>query len=51
LPASPLNQPDDRPERVSVLLHGMALNALFPPPPRLPADMICALEKIDRQRR
>jgi hypothetical protein len=37
--------------RASMTLQGMALNALFPPPPRLPEDMLTALTQIDQRRR
>ena len=37
--------------RSSVALQGMALNALFPPMPRVPDDMMAALTRLDRVRR
>jgi hypothetical protein len=43
------NEPVNR--RASMALHGMALNALFPPPPRVPDDMLDALARLDRSRR
>jgi hypothetical protein len=49
--AFPVRTDEAASRRCSVTLHGMALNALFPPPPRAPGDMLAALEKLDRARR
>jgi hypothetical protein len=49
--AFPVRTDETASRRCSVTLQGMALNALFPPPPRLPDDMLSALAKLDQPRR
>ncbi|WP_415642768.1 hypothetical protein [Sphingomonas antarctica] len=49
--AFPARPDEEATRRSSMALQGMALNALFPPPPRVPDDMLAALARIDRRPR
>lgn len=49
--AFPIRKDEGAMRHASMALQGMALNALFPPPPRVPDDMLAALAKLDRLRR